>query len=90
MQECTQVKPESMAVVENNFAEWRRVFGRKLEEVAEAHPPRAEVDLQSLADMMNGVFEGAFILGRIFNDHRTFAQQARHYRTYLELLFGVQ
>jgi TetR/AcrR family transcriptional repressor of nem operon len=46
-----------------------------------------EVDIDSLADEVTVIFEGAFILGRVLDDRTTFAEQLRHYRNYLELLF---
>jgi TetR/AcrR family transcriptional repressor of nem operon len=46
------------------------------------------VHLDSLADMMTVVFEGAFILSRTLKEPQAFAEQLRHYRQYLELLFA--
>lgn len=79
---------EIHAVIEDNVAVWRRELGAKLAEVAERHPPRMEVDLESLCDTLTVVFEGAFILSKICKDPRVVAQQLRHYRNYLELLFS--
>jgi TetR/AcrR family transcriptional repressor of nem operon len=79
---------ETMAVVERGMLAWREALGAKLREAAEAHPPRAPVHLDSLADMMTVVFEGAFILSRTLKEPRAFAEQLRHYRQYLELLFA--
>lgn len=75
------------AVVET-FRAWRLRVGDKLREIADRHPPRLEVDLDSLADMISVVFEGAFLLSKTYDDPGTVGQQLRHYRNYLELLFG--
>ncbi len=75
------------AVVET-FRAWRLRIGDKLREIAALHPPRIDVDLDSLADMISVVFEGAFLMSKTYDDPATVGQQLRHYRNYLELLFG--
>lgn len=65
---------------------WRADFGAKLRAAFEKRPPRVKVDVDSLADMLTGIVEGAFILSRVFSDPRVFAAQLRHYRSYLQLL----
>lgn len=79
---------ETMAVVERAMLAWREVLGAKLRAAAEACPPKVTVDLDSLADMLTVVFEGAFILSRTLKEPKAFAEQLRHYRQYLELLFA--
>lgn len=66
---------------------WRRVMLAKLEQVAAVHPPRVPVDLESLADLFYSLTEGAFIMTKTLNDKTLLGRQARHLRTYLELLF---
>ena len=39
--------------------------------------------------MLTVVFEGAFILSRSFKEPKIFAEQLRHYRDYLRLLFDA-
>ena len=48
-----------------------------------------EVDLDSLADMITVLFEGAFVLARSMDAGAVFADQLRHYRTYLQLVFDA-
>lgn len=79
---------EIHGVIERTMATWRQRLGAKLEEVSAAHPPRLKTDLASLADGITVVFEGAFILSKTYKDPRIVSQQIRHYRNYLELLFG--
>jgi TetR/AcrR family transcriptional repressor of nem operon len=69
--------------------EWRRAVGEKLRAASERHPLRADVDIDSLADLLTVVFEGAFILSRSLKAPKIFAEQLRHYRTYLQLLFAA-
>lgn len=67
---------------------WRKEVGDKLRAAAAARPPRRRVDLESLADMLTTLFEGSFVLARSTDTRGVFVGQLRHYRTYLELLFG--
>ena len=78
----------TLAVLRESTLLWRRVLRAKLEEVAAAHPPRREVDMESLADLFYSLSEGAFVMTKTLGDKTLLARQARHLRTYLELLFG--
>jgi len=66
---------------------WRTVLGAKLAEVIETHPPKVQVDPQSLADVITVVFEGSFILSKTYRDPDVISDHLAHYRRYLELLF---
>lgn len=61
----------------------------KLEEAAREHPPLTDVDLRSLALLFTTQFEGAFVMARTLPDPGTMLDQIRHYRHYLELIFGT-
>jgi len=41
---------------------WRRRFGERLARISEQYPPRVEIDLQDLADMLSAVADGGIIL----------------------------
>ncbi|MDX1622171.1 MAG: TetR/AcrR family transcriptional regulator [Nitriliruptorales bacterium] len=75
-------------VISDTMRTWRERLLSKLEEVAERYPPRREVDLESLADQITVVFEGAYILSKVTADPKVVAAQLSHHRTYLELLFS--
>jgi TetR/AcrR family transcriptional repressor of nem operon len=77
------------AVISNAMLSWRRVVGDKLRAAANKTPPRADVDLDALADMVTVVFEGAFVVSRSLKGPGIFSAQLRHYRTYLQLLFDA-
>lgn len=79
---------ETLGIARSALNQWRVVFGKKLKEVTEHHPPRSRVDLESLADGLNVVFEGAFILSNTYQQPEIVAEQLAHYRRYIELLFG--
>lgn len=66
---------------------WRERVHKILEEVIEKYPPSIDVDLDSLADMLMVVFEGAFVLSLSLDEAKTVARQLSHYHNYLKLLF---
>ena len=78
----------TLAVLRESTLLWRRVLRAKLEEAAAVHPPRREVDMESLADLFYSLSEGAFVMTKTLGDKTLLARQARHLRNYLELLFG--
>lgn len=81
---------ETMDVARRAMLHWRERLAEKLDEAVERHPPRLEVEVDSLADMATVAFEGAFIVSKTLKDPKTLAQQIGHYKRYLELLFGVE
>jgi TetR/AcrR family transcriptional repressor of nem operon len=78
---------ETNRVIADAILNWRRVLGEKLRAAAEMHHPKIDVDLDSLADLLTVVFEGAFVMSRSVGGRSVFVDQIRLYRTYLELLF---
>lgn len=79
---------ETHALMRSAVARWRERLGAKLRAAAARHAPRLDADLESLADLLWVVFEGAFVLARTLDDRKVVAAQLRHYRSYLELLFA--
>jgi TetR/AcrR family transcriptional repressor of nem operon len=77
-------------VIADAFLGWRRVLGEKLRAAAAEHPLAQDVDIDSLADMATVLFEGAFVMARTLSGRSLFADQMRHYRRYLQLLFGAR
>lgn len=79
---------ETKRVIAGAMLSWRTALGEKLRRAAERHPPRFEVDIDGLADMLTVVVEGAFVMTRSLRGPGMFAGQLLHYRNYLQLLFG--
>lgn len=79
---------DTLKIARGALERWRRMLGRKFREVAERHPPRREIDPDSLADGISVIFEGSFILSKTYRDPGLVAEHLRHYRRYVELLFG--
>ena len=67
----------------------RARFERWLEEIVAAHPPRIEVNVQELADLLNVVVEGAIIQSKALRDEGLMGKQTRLYRNYIKLIFGA-
>jgi AcrR family transcriptional regulator len=82
---------ETHALISGAIEHWREVFGGKLAKAIERHEPRvSDVDPYMLADLGYGVMQGAFILWRTFREPSFMVTHTRQFRTYLELLFGVE
>lgn len=78
----------TLGVITDTYAAWEKRIGDKLREIADTHPPRENVDLDSLAEMLTVIFEGAFIVSKTTREPEAVAEQLTHYRNYLELLFS--
>jgi len=77
---------ETKRVIADAMLNWRETLGAKLRAAARTHPLPEDVDVDSLADMATVVLEGAFVMARTLPGS-VFADQLRHYRRYLQLLF---
>ena len=76
-------------IIRDAFHVWRERLAEKLRYAMEYRPPRVRVDVNELADMLSVVVEGAYVLGKSLGDSTMLARQLRHYRSYLELVFGL-
>ena len=79
---------ETIEVLRESTLMWRREMRQMLDKVVAVHPPRLEVDLESLADLFYAITEGSFIMIKTLGDKTLLARHSRHLRNYLELLFG--
>jgi TetR/AcrR family transcriptional regulator, transcriptional repressor for nem operon len=75
-------------VIRAGFEHWQAEVSARVRAAMAHRPPRLEVSPDDVAAMLTAVVEGAFILSRSLNDAALLARQLRHYRNYLELLFG--
>jgi TetR/AcrR family transcriptional repressor of nem operon len=82
------IDDETNERIANSILSSRRMVRAKLDEVAAVHSPRLEVDLDALADMFMGVFEGGFVLEKTLDTPKLIVGQLRQYRNYIELLFA--
>ncbi len=66
---------------------WRQRFLTELEKIAEIYPPKDNVDLEDLADMVSGVVEGGIVMSKALEQPQVLARQILLFRSYLKLLF---
>lgn len=71
------------------LAYWRDAFASKLRAAAEAHPPKAEILPEDLADSLLAVIEGSYVLCKAKGDPSIMTRQLGAYRSHLALLFGL-
>lgn len=69
---------------------WRERFRVMIDEIVAVYPPRDEVDLNDLADMVSGVIEGGIVMAKALNDRTATARQVMLLRSYFKLLFTPQ
>ncbi|NIQ00009.1 MAG: hypothetical protein GWO19_05595, partial [Nitrospinaceae bacterium] len=69
---------------------WRYRIAEKIREILNKHPAKRDFDPDGVADFFHVVFEGAIIFSKTFQDPRAVSTHFKHYRNYLELLFGVE
>jgi len=67
---------------------WRTRFRERLDLIVKRYPPRQEVDLDALADMISTLVEGGLILGRAFNDVTILPRQVLLYRDFVRAVFA--
>lgn len=77
-------------ILAESMLRWRHRIRAKLDEVYTVHPPVVQVDPDALADSVNAVFEGAYVVSRSVQDGTVVAAQLRLLRTHLGLLFAQE
>lgn len=80
---------ETLEIIREAMLRWRDRVGTKLQEAADRHSPRIDLDIDRAADMLMVIFEGAFILSQTMEDPTLVAGQLAQYRNYLELVFDM-
>ena len=86
--EPEQFNQEIKTLMYDALIMWRKQIGELIEEASTASIPTIPIDKDSLADHFSVILEGAFITSKALNDASLTARHLRHYRTYLELIFG--
>jgi TetR/AcrR family transcriptional regulator, transcriptional repressor for nem operon len=67
---------------------WRRRFRERLDRIAEIYPPRIDINLDDIADMLSAVADGGIILSKSLHDPGALPRQIMQYRAYVRLVFG--
>lgn len=79
---------EVRALNRQSVLAWRKLFLAELEHIAARYPPRDEVDLATLADMISTVIEGGIILAKALAEPKALSHQILMQRSYVKLLFS--
>jgi AcrR family transcriptional regulator len=66
---------------------WRRQFHDRFVVIAQRYPPRIDVDLEALADMLTVVTDGGIILSKTVRQKEVLAQQVGLYRQFVKSIF---
>ncbi len=66
---------------------WRKRFRGRLDAIAARYPPRVQVDLDDLADMLSVVADGGIILSKALKDPAALARQMLLYREFVRTVF---
>lgn len=67
---------------------WRARFRERLDRIAERYPPKIDVNLDDMADMLSAVADGGIILGKSLGQPDVLPRQVLQYRAYVKLAFG--
>lgn len=68
--------------------QWRQRFLKIFEEIAERYPPRDDVKLEALADMVSNTVEGGIVMSKAVKDPLVLSEQVLLFRSYVKLLFA--
>lgn len=66
---------------------WRKRFRAHLQAISDRYPPKIDVDLDIVADMLMAVIEGGIIISKSLRDTKALPAQILQYRNYIRLLF---
>ncbi len=67
---------------------WRERFLERLVRVEKRYPPRIDVSLEDLADMLSAVADGAIVLSKVTRDAGALPRQLLLYRDFVKLVFS--
>lgn len=66
---------------------WRARMRKRLDLIAERYPPRLEVNLDAMADMLSAVADGGIILSKTLAQPKHLPEQIMLYRSFVRLVF---
>jgi TetR/AcrR family transcriptional repressor of nem operon len=87
-QELGPTHPEIRALCADAFRRWTEQLEGDLAAALRLRQPRAEVDPRGLAEHFAAIMEGSLILARVNPETDMVGRNLRHFRSYLEMLFG--
>lgn len=70
-----------------SLLKWRAQFHERLARISRLYPPRVDIDLVHLADMLTALTDGAIILSKTVREKDVLPQQAELYRVFVRTVF---
>ena len=70
-----------------NLLAWRQRFRTRFDLIVETYPPKIDVDLDALADMMSTLVDGGIILSKVIHDKNALPRQIELYRQFVRAIF---
>lgn len=83
------MSPERTEQSAEVFLVWRRALGEKLRAAEGLHEPVASIDHDAVADMLQVIVEGGFIMSKVLDDAGLLVRYLRVLRRHIEMTFGV-
>ena len=87
-QELCDSHPAIQQQCAKGFNAWAAQFGEELARAKAAYAPRAAFEPKELAEHLIAILEGSLILGKTRNNMDVLKRNLRHYKRYLQSLFG--
>lgn len=69
------------------FTSWRERFRKRLDLIAKRYPPKIDVELDALADMLSATADGGIILSKSMRDPALLPKQIMLYRSFVRVAF---
>lgn len=66
---------------------WRRRFRERFAEIAARYPPRLDIDLDALADMVSTLVDGSITISKLLREPELLPKQILAYRDLVRLVF---
>lgn len=87
-QELAATNPSVREAGAEHLSAWTRMVARMLEDAKTAHPPRVDFDAESVAWMLNSLWQGSMLIAKTRQDPETISRNLRHGRAYVDSLFA--
>lgn len=87
-QEMAATNPAMREAGAGHLTAWTQMVARMLEEAKAAHPPRVDFDAESVAWMLNSLWQGSMLIAKTRRDPETIVANLRHGRAYVDALFA--
>ncbi|MCR9115065.1 MAG: TetR/AcrR family transcriptional regulator [Rhodobacteraceae bacterium] len=74
-------------LAKDSLLKWRNRFHARFQVIARRYPPRVDVDLAALADMLTCVVDGAIILSKTVREKEVLPRETELYRQFVKTVF---